>query len=126
MRPLLLLVAMVAAGQYEVRYDNGCIYFHHTNGYDTPLVGGSSTGDVIEDRNCPSWRQWRHEYRIDWLRPAIPEAVIAIDDYGRPVLVVGSGFYEIIGSAPEGLLTIYLPNGKRVKITRAELEGRAK
>lgn len=121
MRHLLLLLAMVAAGQHPTfEISDGCAWWRHSSGIERSAL----LDDVYN--GCPSWRQWRHEYRIDWLRPAIPEAVIAIDDYGRPVLVVGSGFYEIIGSAPEGLLTIYLPNGKRVKITRAELEGRAK
>ena len=85
MRHLLLLLAMVAAGQTR-------------------------------------------EYRIDWLRPDLylwpSEGNYNLGSY---VHTWGEeGFHGIYIAAPRSSVVILLPNGKRVTITRAEIEGRAK
>ena len=123
MRYLLLLLAVSAFGQTpKLQISKDCIWWRYPSGIATAAL----SDDVYYC--CLSWQQWKHEYRIDWLRPDLyiwPSGTLY--DLGTPSYTWGDeGFNGIYIRAPFQRLTILLPNGKRVEISRAEIEGRAK
>ncbi len=121
MRSLLLLLAVSAFGQITFGprpgnqgwFDRRCFVWN-----DSGSCGAYFVNYVPR----------QYEYRIDWLRPDL-----YLWPSGKPY-ELGSvahtwgheGFNGIYISAPFRTLTILLPNGKRVEISRAEIEGRAK
>ena len=118
MRALLLLVAMVAAGQ--------------TLPTHIPRSGQPITLEICQSQTpdtvmfCATKGPIHYNYRIDWLRPDLylwPSD--GSYDLGSP-----SDHWKHIRTVyvmpPLDAVVILLPNGKRVTTSRAELDGRAK
>ena len=119
MRHLLLLVAMVAAGQ--------------TLPTHIPSSGQPITLDLCQGQKpdavmfCTTKGPIHYNYRIDWLRPDLYlwpyEGNYTL---GTSAHVWGEdGFHSIYISAPRSSVVILLPNGKRVTISRDEIERKA-
>lgn len=120
MRHLLLLLAMVTAGQPLPTH--------------IPRSGQPITLEICQSQTpdavmfCATKGPLHYEYRIDWLRPDLYLWPYATNyNIGTPAFQWGhEGFAQIYIQAPLRSVIITLPNGKRVEITRAEIDGRAK
>jgi hypothetical protein len=118
----LLLLAMTAFGQSWPVYIDESVW---------PLR--SITCECCKGENCCAMACFErvplpYEYRIDWLRPDLyiwPSGKLY--DLGATAHTWGEeGFHSIYISAPFSSVVILMPNGKRVDISRAELDRRAK
>jgi hypothetical protein len=126
-RYLLLLVAMVAAGQTTkeptmAELNELLEHLQESVRIERRLQDAEASMNVLLlNVMRPT------EYRIDWLRPDLylwPNTVTVL---GSAAYAFGhEGFAHIYIQAPLRSVVILLPNGKSVTITREEIDARAK